>query len=173
MRRWIAHALLLTIWIGLVGFITWLDLHNAFLLFAQPNPLLIFPTYLIALVVLVGFPFLPLLLFWRRGLPHMLRIPLVLGIVWLLVLPYLPLTTEQALIRDASRISMGMTEAQVRATMAGYRPGIMSNYPSGRLGPLPVQGITICADDPLCETTANVDFDFTSGRVVRVWFDLD
>lgn len=172
MRRWIASVLLVTIWLGLVGLITWLDLHNAFLIFAQPNPLLTFPTYWIVLVVLVGIPFLPLLLFWKHGLPHGLRIPLVLGIVWLLVLPFFPLTAEQALVRDAGRISMGMTEAQVRATMAGYRSGIMVNYPSGRLGLItPIQGITICADDPLCETTVNVDFD--SGRVIRVWYDLD
>jgi hypothetical protein len=114
---------------------------------------------------------LPLLLFWRRGLPHVLRIPLVLGIVWLLVLPFFSLTAEQALMRDASRISMGMTEAQVRATMAGYRSGIMIDYPTGRNGRTPVRGITICTDDPLCETSANVDF--ASGRVVRVWYDLD
>jgi hypothetical protein len=32
MRQWIASALFLTIWLGLVGFITWFDWLNGFLL---------------------------------------------------------------------------------------------------------------------------------------------
>jgi hypothetical protein len=56
MQRWPAGALLLTIWVGLLGLITWLDLHNAFLVFAQHNTLLIFPSYWIVIGVLVGIP---------------------------------------------------------------------------------------------------------------------
>ena len=166
MRQSIAHALLLTIWIGLIGLITWLDLHNAFLFFAQPNPLLIFPTYLIAVVVLVGIPFLPLLLFWRRGLPYGLRIPVLIGVVWLLTLPFIPWTSQKALIMDAARLRVGMTSAQVRAIMATHQ-GVHTR-----------DGRRFCADGDWKNDTCNgygtvIDVRMERDQLVAVDIDMD
>jgi hypothetical protein len=164
MRRWIPHAILLTIWVGLLSLITWLDLHNAFLIFAQHNSLLMFPTYWIVLGVLVGIPFSPLLLFWKRGLPHVLRIPVVIGVLWLLALPFIPSTTGKALLMQSNRIQRGMTKAEVRTIMGSYR-----TKPHGYTRANGVEGLTFCYD--VCDITAEVDF--VSGQVVRVWYDLD
>jgi hypothetical protein len=53
------------------------------------------------------------------------RIALVIGVAWLIGLPFIPLTAEKALVKalmqDATGIQIGMTEAQVQATMADYR----------------------------------------------------
>jgi hypothetical protein len=78
---------------------------------------------------------------------------------------------EKALMRNGARIQIGMTEPQVRATMAGFPSGKLSYYPTGRRGlTRELEGLTFCADD-VCDTTAEVDF--VAGQVVRVWFDTD
>jgi hypothetical protein len=165
MLRRIASALFLIIWIGLLSLITWLDLHNAFLIFAQHNPLLMFPTYWIVLGVLVGIPLLPLLLFWRRGLPHMLRLPVVIGVVWFLALPFIPSTTGKALLMQSNRVHTGMSIAETEAIMAGYRGGMTHADRQNGTGDL-----VYCTDDT-CDTSVRITFD--ADRVVRVLIDTD
>jgi hypothetical protein len=160
MRQWTASALFLTIWLGLVGFITWFDWLNGFL----------YLSYWISVVALLGIAAVPLLLCWNScwnsGHEHILRIPFLLGVVWLVVLFFVPLSADRALVMQRNQIQIGMTEAQVRAVMASYSAG-----ESGFAHADGVEGLAFCTDDPMCETSVQVDF--VSGRVVSVWYDTD
>ena len=155
MRRLPPGALLFAGWVGFLGVITWKARQPAY-----PNP-----PYWSTVGVLVGIA-TAFLLLWRYNYPHIIRIPLALGIIWLLVLPFIPPTADIALEIQASHIQIGMTEAEVRTIMAGYKSG-----GSGFAHASDVVGLAFCTDDPLCETSAQIDF--VSGRVVRVWIDTD
>jgi hypothetical protein len=150
-----ATALFLISWVGLLGFITWLDVHNVFILMP----------YLLCVVVLF-FPTLAFFTVWKDGPPPIVWIALVIGLAWLIGLPFIPSTAEKALLMQHNHIHIGMTKAQVRATMRGYRA---SPHTSTRASG--VDGLAFCNDDPMYETSAQVDF--VAGRVVRVWFDTD
>jgi hypothetical protein len=153
----IASALFLTIWPGLVGFITWFAVQDGFLYFP----------YWISVGLLLALANVPLLLCWEFGHRHILRIPFLLGIVWLLVLSFVPFNANQALVMRRNQIQIGMTQAQVRAVMSGYRA-----HKSGFERPAGVEeGLGFCTDDPDCAYSVQVDF--VSGRVVRVWYDTD
>jgi hypothetical protein len=155
MRPWRpAGALFLAGWVGLVGVITWKARQPAFLT----------PPYWSTVGVLVGIA-AAFLLLWRYDYPYILRLPLVLGIVWLLVLPFLPSAAEMALRRDASRIQIGMTVAEAEAVMAAYSGGTTQFERANGIGDL-----VYCADD-VCDTTAH--FNFVDGQIVRVWLDTD
>jgi hypothetical protein len=67
---------------------------------------------------------------------------------------------------QSNRIEIGMTEAQVGAIMRDYRPRA-----SAFVHAEDVEGLAFWANDPMSETSAQVDF--VSGRVVRVWYDTD
>jgi hypothetical protein len=155
MRRWPAGALFFAGWVGLLGLITWRVRQATF-----PNQ-----PYWSTVGVLVGIA-AAFLLVWWYDYPHFLRVPLALGIVWLLVLPFIPPTADIMLVRQSSRIQIGMTEAEVRTIMAGYR-----SRGSGFAHADGVVGVAFCTDDPLCETSAQVQF--ASGQVVRTWVDTD
>jgi hypothetical protein len=106
------------------------------------------------------------LLLWRYDYPYVLRGLLVVGIVWLLVLPFLPSAAEMALRRDASRIQIGMTVAEAESIMAAYSGGTTQFDRANGVG-----SFVYCAD-MACETTAR--FDFADGHVVNTaWFDTD
>jgi hypothetical protein len=162
MRRWIAHALLLTIWVGLVGFITWLDRGGLYILYGSLPSWLTQGIYFLLVVVL---------LLWLRAvlgsdyLSRFHRGVLAFCIIWMMILPLIPWTSEKALMRDAARIQIGMTKAQVQAILAGYRWGKSGFYHAED-----IEGLAFCADD-LCETSAQVQF--AAERVVRVWVDTD
>ena len=155
MQEWRVTALFLTVWAGLVGFITWLDLHNLFI--SMPY----FP-----FVVVLLFPALFLFMLWEDAPSPMVRTKPVTGVAWLIRLPFIPSTAEKALLLQKNRIEIGMTEAQVRAIMRDYRPHV-SNFVHAE----GVEGLAFWTNDPLSETSVQVDF--VSGRVVSVWYDTD
>jgi hypothetical protein len=93
---------------------------------------------------------------------------LVIGVAWLIGLPLIPSNPDKALLLQRNHIEIGMTEAQVRATMSDYRPGARHYSPPVSVD---VEGLTFCTDDRWCETSVHVDF--VAERVVRVWYDID
>ena len=151
MRRWPAGALFFAGWVGLVSVITWKAL--------QPGT----PSWRIV-GVLVGIA-AAFVLLWRYNYPHLFRIPLVLGMVWLLMVPFIPLIPDLLLDVQTSRIRVGMTEAEVRTIMAGYRSNPYTYTDANG-----VERLTFCYDDA-CDT--NTEVEFAAGRVVRARFRLD
>ena len=126
MQEWRATALFLTVWAGLVGFITWLDLHNLFI--SMPYfpfvVVLLFPALFLFMLWedapspmvrtkpvtgvawLIRLPFTPLA---TGGPPPIVWIALVIGLAWLIRLPFIPSTAEKALLLQKNRIEIGMT----------------------------------------------------------------
>jgi hypothetical protein len=153
-QHWIASAVFLTIWLGLASFTTWFAVRDGFLYFP----------YWISVGVLLAIVAVPLFLCWESGHQRILRIPLLVGTVWLLMLAFIPFNAHQGLIMRRNQIQIGMTEAQTRAVMRGYR-AFYGEFTNG------VEGLAFCTDDPDCAFSVQADFD--SGRVVRVWYDLD
>ena len=154
--QWIASALFLTIWLSLLGFITWLAVLDWFLYFP----------YWLSVGVLLAVVAAPLLLCWESGLQRILRIPLLVGAVWLLMLVFIPFNAHQGLIMRRNLILNGMSETRVRMVMGNYRwHKSKSDDAAG------VEHLHFCTDDPDCAYSVQVDFD--SGRVVGVSYDLD
>jgi hypothetical protein len=132
--------------------------HPPFLIIVGLGTLLDFPEfyilfpywYRVALVVLAGG--IALLSLWKCGGPRLQRGMLILGIVWLLVLPSIPWTHTKALLLDAKRLSRGMTVTQVHAIMADH-------------GFYYYDTQTLCAEG----VYIHVPYD----RVEGVWMDLN
>jgi hypothetical protein len=154
---------LLIVWACFLAFVTWLDWLGVLTFLVAILPLWLSQGMYFLLVIV--------LLIWLRavlGSAHRSRLArsvLALSIVWLLVLPFIPWTSEKALLIQSSRIQRGMTEAEVRTIMGSYQtnPHLYTRANG-------VEGLTFCYDD-VCNSTAEVDFVF--GQVVRVWYDLD
>ena len=155
-QQWIASALFLTIWLGLVGLITWFAVQDGFLYFP----------YWISVGVLLVAVAAPLFLCWESGHQRILRTPLRLGAVWLLMLAFIPFNAQQELIMRHHLIFNGMSKPWVRTAMAGYR-----GHKSGFTRAAGAEGMIFCADDPDCAYSVHVEF--SSGQVVNVWYDLD
>jgi hypothetical protein len=151
MRRWPASALFFAGWVVLVSIISWKALQSG-------SP------YWSIVGVLMGIA-AAFLLLWRYNYSYLFRIPLVLGMVWLLMVPLTPLIPVLLLDVQTSRIRVGMTEAEVRTIMAGYRanPYMYTNVNGA-------QSLTFCYDDA-CDI--NTEVEFAAGRVVRARFILD
>jgi hypothetical protein len=110
-QHWIASALFLTIWLGLIGLITWFAVQDGFLYFP----------WWISGGMLLGVVAMALLLCWESGLQRIRRIPLLVGAVWLLMLPFIPFNAHQGLILRRNLILNGMSETRVRMVMGNYR----------------------------------------------------
>jgi hypothetical protein len=154
MRRWPRSALVFAGWVGLVSVITGKALQPA-----PPGP----PYWRV--VGVLGGIVTTLLLVWIYDYPQILRGALMLGLAWLLMLPFTPPIADVLLDVQTSRIEVGMTEAEVRTIMVGYRsnPYTSTDAPG-------VAGVTFCYD-AACDTNANVEF--RAGRVVRSSFRWD
>jgi hypothetical protein len=79
--------------------------------------------------------------------------------------PITPPIADILLDVQTSRIKAGMTEAEVRTIMAGYR-----SNPSTSTDANGVERLTFCYDDA-CDT--NTEVEFGAGRVVRASFRWD
>jgi hypothetical protein len=107
-------------WLCFVGFMTWLDWLGFFtMLIALFGVRASQVIYLgVALILLCGI----VAVFRTKDYSRFLRALLALGLVWLLVLPFIPWRDEKVMISQSALLIPGMTKAQVQSIMSAY-PG--------------------------------------------------
>lgn len=154
----LAHKGFSIIWVGLLILITWLDTTGLFVYL---------PYGICALLVLV-IGITPLI--WQADYLRLRWGILMLGTVWLLVLPSIPWNTDKAFLLNVAKIRSGMTTEQVRTVMTGYTVSMRNSVTSTTGQSYDFELIFYA--DAAADTTAVV-VDFQSDQVAQVRIDLD
>jgi hypothetical protein len=156
MPQWVTRARFLIGWACLLGLVTWLDQHNLF----------IYVPYGISVSLLLLGSAVPLAILWQGAYVRVQSAVMIVGLVWLCLLPTIRWNSEKALLLDAAHLHTGMNAAQVQAIMAIY-PSVQHNDLEHDY-----DRVLVFCDTAGCGGTV-VNVALRSGQVVDVVTDLD